>query len=119
MSVTVDAYPLGRSDAETRRLILQHQIYSPITRQFLTAAGITRGMKVLDLGSGAGDVAMLCADLVGPQGTVVGIDAVASILDFARHRVDRRDGATSSSGKEISLTSIFRTTSTRSTAAGF
>ena len=26
MSVTVDAYPLGRSDAETRRLILQHQI---------------------------------------------------------------------------------------------
>ena len=88
MSVTVDAYPLGRSDAETRRLILQHQIYSPITRQFLTAAGITRGMKVLDLGSGAGDVAMLCADLVGPQGTVVGIDANASILDFARHRVD-------------------------------
>ena len=89
MSVTVDAYPLGRSDAETRRLILQHQIYSPITRQFLTSAGITRGMKVLDLGSGAGDVAMLCADLVGPQGTVVGIDANASILDFARHRVGR------------------------------
>ena len=88
MSVTVDEYPLGRSDAETRRLILQHQIYSPITRQFLTAAGIARGMKVLDLGSGAGDVAMLCADLVGPQGTVVGIDANASILDFARHRVD-------------------------------
>jgi hypothetical protein len=28
MSVTVDAYPLGRSDAETRRLILQHQVYS-------------------------------------------------------------------------------------------
>jgi SAM-dependent methyltransferase len=87
MSLTVDAYPLGRSDAETRRLILQHQVYSPITRQFLTSAGITRGMKVLDLGSGAGDVAMLCADLVGPQGTVVGIDANASILDFARYRV--------------------------------
>jgi ubiquinone/menaquinone biosynthesis C-methylase UbiE len=87
MSVTVDAYPLGRSDAETRRLILQHQVYSPITRQFLTTAGIARGMKVLDLGSGAGDVAMLCADLVGPQGAVVGVDANAGILDFARHRV--------------------------------
>ena len=75
MSVTVDAYPLGRSDAEARRLILQHQVYSSITRQFLMTAGIARGMKVLDMGSGAGDVAMLCADLVGPQGTVVGVDA--------------------------------------------
>jgi SAM-dependent methyltransferase len=87
MSATVDAYPLGRSDAETRRLILQHQVYSSITRQFLMTAGIARGMKVLDLGSGAGDVAMLCADLVGPQGTVVGVEANTNILDFARHRV--------------------------------
>ena len=82
-----DAYPLGRSDAETRRLILQQQIYSPITRQFLVSAGITRGMKVLDLGSGAGDVAMLCADLVGPQGAVVGIEANGKIVDSARRRV--------------------------------
>ena len=78
---------LGRSAAETRRLILQHQIYGPITRQFLIAAGITRGMKVLDLGSGAGDVAMLLADLVGPQGRVVGIDVNGDILDTARPRV--------------------------------
>ena len=83
----IDTYPLGRSDAETRRLILQHQIYSPLTRQFLTSAGIGRGMKVLDLGSGAGDVALLCADLVGPHGQVVGVDGNGAILDFARHRV--------------------------------
>ena len=51
----VDSYALGRSDAETRRLILQHQLYGRFTRQFLTAAGITAGMKVLDVGSGAGD----------------------------------------------------------------
>jgi SAM-dependent methyltransferase len=81
-----DTYPLGRSAAETRRLMLQHQIYSPITRQFLVAAGISRGMKVLDLGSGAGDVSLLCADLVGPQGSVVGVDANEEILDVARHR---------------------------------
>jgi hypothetical protein len=63
-----DGYALGRSDAETRRLILQHQLYGPFTRQFLTAAGITAGMKVLDVGSGAGDVALLLADLAGPAG---------------------------------------------------
>ena len=86
--VPEDSYPLGRSAAETRRLILQHQIYGPLTRQFLVAAGITRGMKVLDLGSGAGEVALLLADLVGPQGQVVGIDANPDILDTARERVN-------------------------------
>ena len=82
----MDAYPLGRSEQETHRLILQHRIYSPVTRQFLIAAGITRGMRVLDLGSGAGDVAMLVADLVGPEGRVVGVDANPVILDTARAR---------------------------------
>jgi ubiquinone/menaquinone biosynthesis C-methylase UbiE len=92
MSLTVvrpsaDTYPLGRSEAETQRLMLQNQIYSPITRAFLTSAGVSRGMKVLDLGSGAGDVALMCADLVGPQGSVIGVDGNAAILDVARNRV--------------------------------
>jgi ubiquinone/menaquinone biosynthesis C-methylase UbiE len=82
-----DSYPLGRSDAETQRLIIQNQIYGPLTRQFLAGAGIGAGMKVLDLGSGAGDVALLLADLVGPQGHVVGIDANAEIVERARARV--------------------------------
>ena len=82
-----DDYTLGRSDAETQRLILQHQIYGPLTRQFLVGAGIGAGMKVLDLGCGAGDVAVLAAELVGPQGQVVAVDMNADILDTARHRV--------------------------------
>jgi ubiquinone/menaquinone biosynthesis C-methylase UbiE len=83
---TTDTYILGRSDAETRRLILQHQIYAPITRRFFEAAGIGAGMKVLDLGSGAGDVALLAADLVGPMSRVVGVDMNATILETARAR---------------------------------
>ena len=88
MSGKPDTYALGRSEAETRRLILQHQIYGPITRRFFQAAGIGTGMKVLDLGSGAGDVALLLADLVGPRGRVVGVDMNAAILETARARVD-------------------------------
>src|SRR5262245_1067197 len=81
-----DTYILGRSDAETRRLVLQDQIYGPLTRRFFAAAGIGSGMKVLDIGSGAGDVALLAADLVGPTGRVVGIDVNSAILETARAR---------------------------------
>jgi SAM-dependent methyltransferase len=82
-----DSYALGRSAAETRRLIRQAQIYGPITRQFLVSAGIGAGMKVLDVGSGAGDVALLVADLVGPRGAVVGVEMNPAILETARARV--------------------------------
>jgi SAM-dependent methyltransferase len=82
-----DSYALGRSAAETRRLIRQAQIYGPLSRQFLATAGVTVGMKVLDVGSGAGDVALLLADLVGPRGAVVGVEMNPSILETARARV--------------------------------
>ena len=83
-----DTYALGRTAAETQRLIRQAQIYGPITRQFLVSAGIGAGMKVLDVGSGAGDVALLLADLVGPRGSVVGVEMNPAILETARARVD-------------------------------
>ena len=59
-------YLMGRSEAETRRLMAQHRLYGPFTRRLLEDAGIEEGMKVLDVGSGAGDVALLAAELVGP-----------------------------------------------------
>lgn len=43
-------------------------------------------MRVLDLGSGAGDVALLAGELVGPGGAVVGVDLDDGILTTARQR---------------------------------
>src|SRR6185436_4169026 len=83
---TADTYALGRTDSETQRLILQNQIYGPLTRRFFEAAGIGPGMKVLEVGSGAGDVALLLAELVGPRGKVVGIEANEAIVETARAR---------------------------------
>jgi ubiquinone/menaquinone biosynthesis C-methylase UbiE len=84
---TADDYFLGRSESETKRLILQNTIHGPMTRRFFEAAGIGRGMKVLEIGSGAGDVALLAADLVGPQGQVTGVEMNAEIVETARARV--------------------------------
>ena len=43
-------------------------------------------MRVLDLGCGCGDVTMLAADFVGPDGLVVGIDRSAEVLAIAQER---------------------------------
>ena len=47
-------------------------------------------MRVLDVGSGMGDVALLAADIVGPGGRVLGIDHDAAALGNARRRADEQ-----------------------------
>jgi ubiquinone/menaquinone biosynthesis C-methylase UbiE len=79
-------YVLGHSHTEIRRLIKQAAIIHPTTERLLRSAGIERGMRVLDLGCGAGDVSMLASELVGASGSVVGIDPNAQVLAVARKR---------------------------------
>ncbi len=79
-------YTLGQSTEETKRLVKQSKLYETITRQLFEEAGIDKGQKVLDLGSGAGDVALIIRELVGETGNVVGIDVNGEILETARSR---------------------------------
>jgi SAM-dependent methyltransferase len=44
-------------------------------------------MRVLDVGSGRGDVALMAAELVGDEGSVVGVDLAPSAVAAARERV--------------------------------
>lgn len=85
--VASDKYVLGHGDTELKRLSTQARLIDPITRRFLVSAGIREGMRVLDVGSGAGDVAMLIAGLVGPQGEVVGTDLSGIAIDAAEKRI--------------------------------
>ena len=79
-------YVLGHSDRELDRLSAQARLTDPITRTLFRNAGIAPGMRVLDVGSGAGDVAFLAADLVGSTGEVVGVDRAAAALATATER---------------------------------
>ena len=79
-------YTLGRTSHETTRLIEQSRIYGGSTQRLCQRAGISEGMRVLEIGSGAGDVALMLAERVGPTGHVVGVDVNAEILDTARQR---------------------------------
>jgi ubiquinone/menaquinone biosynthesis C-methylase UbiE len=80
-------YALGSTDAEHERLIRQATRLAPLTERLFLEAGIGLGQRVLDLGSGVGDVAMLVARLVGHSGEVVGIERDRRSLDRARVRV--------------------------------
>jgi ubiquinone/menaquinone biosynthesis C-methylase UbiE len=79
-------YVLGSEPSELERLDRQADRLEAATRLLLGRAGITRGMRVLDLGTGLGHVARIVGDLVGPTGTVVGVDREAGALAIARQR---------------------------------
>jgi SAM-dependent methyltransferase len=79
-------YVCGHSPAELERLSVQALFYEEITRSFLEKAGLGTGMRVLDIGCGAGDVSFTAARLVGPSGFVLGVDRAAEPLSVARLR---------------------------------
>ena len=82
-------YSLGNTEAEHERLARQAVLFNPLTERVFRNAGIAPGQRVLDLGSGAGDVALLLANLVGPTGEVVGVERHADSIARARERVLR------------------------------
>jgi ubiquinone/menaquinone biosynthesis C-methylase UbiE len=84
-------YALGHSSRELDRLSFQGTVFAPYTRQLLTEAGLTTGMRVLDVGSGSGDVSFLAADLVGSNGYVLGVDRSQAAVERATARAIRRN----------------------------
>jgi ubiquinone/menaquinone biosynthesis C-methylase UbiE len=81
-------YVLGHSDAELKRLMRQGAFYADLTEDVLRRAGLCPGMRVLDIGCGAGDVSLLAARLVGPSGVVVGVDRSEQAIAVARTRAN-------------------------------
>ncbi len=81
------SYALGSTAVEHERLTRQAALLVPCTERVFREAGIGSGQRVLDIGSGVGDVAMLVARLVGPSGEVVGIERDSRAIARARDRV--------------------------------
>jgi len=87
MSALHEQYALDRSPQEYARLTRQAEMLKPMTRRLFTEAGIEPGMRVVDLGSGAGDICILLSEIVGSGGSVIGIDVDEDALVHARERV--------------------------------
>ena len=72
--VETNAYPLSSNELEHERLVRQAAWVAPHTERLFRRAGIGPGQRVLELGSGVGDVSRILAGLVGPTGEVVGVE---------------------------------------------
>jgi hypothetical protein len=58
---------------EKNRAII-HEMFAPVTQTLIEEAGITSRHVVLDIATGPGEPALSIADVVGPEGKVVGTD---------------------------------------------
>ena len=76
----------GHRSAELHRLNHQGRLFADLTEQVLQRAGIEPGMHVLDVGCGIGDASLLAASLVGPTGSVLGVDGSTEAIAIARQR---------------------------------
>ncbi len=74
---------LGHTSAELTRLDAQAVTLAEPTRLAMGLAGLRPGMRVLDLGSGTGEVALLAAEVVGPDGSVTSVDQSPEVLEYA------------------------------------
>jgi len=82
----VSEYVLGSDPAEIARLDRQAAALAGASEALLRMSGIGPGMRVLDLGTGLGHVAFQVAEMVGPEGSVVGVDREAPSLAVAESR---------------------------------
>jgi ubiquinone/menaquinone biosynthesis C-methylase UbiE len=75
-----------RVQGEAVRLILQAQTYEALTRRFFVETGLRRGMRVIEIGSGPGDVSLLVSELIGSAGSVLGVEHSATMVAIATER---------------------------------
>ncbi len=94
-------YSLATGEAAVRRLTALHRVYSPTGRRILLRAGLKPGMTVADFGCGVGATTRTLAEMVGPAGSVTGVDVSADQLEQGR-RLCATEGITNARFVEAS-----------------
>ena len=69
-------------------LIMTAGVWRRWQAAFRRRSGVPAGAQVVDIGCGTGELSLLLADLVGPEGRVFGVDLSARMLDVGRRKVD-------------------------------
>ncbi|MBX8993103.1 methyltransferase domain-containing protein [Staphylococcus pettenkoferi] len=65
-------------------LHVKHQKRNDFTARIFEQVGISKGMRVLDVGCATGEVSRLVSEIVGETGEVVGIDTSGQMIEMAQ-----------------------------------
>jgi ubiquinone/menaquinone biosynthesis C-methylase UbiE len=60
------------------------------TQRLLIDGGIKKGMRVLDVGCGTGDLSVMASEIAGDSGEVIGIDISGNALTAARNAIEEK-----------------------------
>ena len=80
---TSHSYILQGGKAGSDRLTVLANATWSTSLSFLIEAGLTQGMHCLDIGCGNGAISTKIAQLIGPDGSVLGLDMDRSAIDIA------------------------------------
>ncbi len=83
-------YVLGTSPVELERLGFQHRLWSPAAMRLWARAEVGPGRSILDVGCGPGYASLDLAQIVGPNGQVVGVDESEPYIAFANGQARQR-----------------------------
>jgi ubiquinone/menaquinone biosynthesis C-methylase UbiE len=86
----MERYVIRGGRAGYERLQLLARVHWPATRALCARAGVGTGMRGIDLGCGGGEVTFELAQLVGPDGAVIGVDMDEVKLALAREAAAER-----------------------------
>jgi SAM-dependent methyltransferase len=87
-AATATHYAFDRTRTDHERLVRQARRQDPFAREACARAGLGPGDRAIDVGCGPRGALPVLAGAVGPDGTVVGLDASAASLARARRELD-------------------------------
>jgi ubiquinone/menaquinone biosynthesis C-methylase UbiE len=67
-----------------------NKLRDEFTQRLLTDGGIKKGMRVLDVGCGTGDLSVMASELAGGRGEVIGLDISDEALAAARNAIEEK-----------------------------
>jgi len=84
MMSEVDPYLLGYRQAEQERLQRQAHQFAGESSWLFDQIGVTSGARVVEIGCGPSGCLRILSDLVGPSGSVVGVERNGDAVELAR-----------------------------------